>query len=631
MSEPVRPSPFLLNGALEHTLFGPLESLLERASGLQQLQSAYDDLPRGLSVDEFLAASLDWLGVTPAAAPDELAHIPAEGGAVLVANHPHGVIDGLALAVLLRQIRPDVRFLANSLLGRVPEVASMFISVDPFGGSGAEQRNRGPLREAIRWVQEGGLLVVFPAGEVSHLQLRRGAVTDPDWHSAVARIITRTGVSVIPSFIPGRNGLSFQLAGLLHPRLRTVLLARELLNKGGRSVNIRFGAPIQPERLESLKANQLLSFLRLRCYGLGEDQRVLGRSDVPRMQEIAAPQDAALLDDEVGTLDARTCLVENGDFQVYCVRAERIPHVLQEIGRLREITFRATGEGTGRAVDIDLYDNYYQHLFVWNRVKREVVGAYRLGHVDRILQGYGSKGLYTQSLFKFGRGLLNQLSPALELGRSFIRPEYQRSFQPLMLLWKGIGAYVAANPRYKVLFGPVSISADYGTASRQLLVDFLRANSLAPELARFVRPRRPFKGLDRRGCQALTLVQQPEQVSRLLEQMEGDGKGMPVLLRQYLKLGGKVLGFNVDAAFANVLDGLIMVDLTQTDPAVLARYMGREASADFLCGKSNSRISASLALDTVTPASLTSFSASPACSVTPFTVTVPRTTCTYPQ
>ncbi len=412
--------------------------------------------------------------------------------------------------------------------------------------------------------------------------MERGRVTRPGLHSALGTIFTRTGVSVIPAFIPGRNGLGFQLAGLLHPRLRTALLARELLNKGGRRVNIRFGAPIQPERLESLKANQLLSFLRLRCYGLGEDQRVMDRSDALSMQEVAAPQDAALLEDEVRTLDAQTCLVENGDFQVYCVRAEHIPHVLQEIGRLREVTFRATGEGTGRAADIDLYDNYYQHLFVWNRTKREVVGAYRLGHVDRILQGYGSKGLYTQSLFKFGRGLLSQLSPALELGRSFIRPEYQRSFQPLMLLWKGIGAYVAANPRYKVLFGPVSISADYGTASRQLLVDFLRANSLAPELARFVRPRRPFKGLDRRGCQALTLVQQPEQVSRLLEQMEGDGKGMPVLLRQYLKLGGKVLGFNVDAAFANVLDGLIMVDLTQTDPAVLARYMGREASADFL-------------------------------------------------
>ncbi|HUH58845.1 MAG TPA: GNAT family N-acyltransferase [Candidimonas sp.] len=582
MSEPVHPCPFLLNGALRHTFFSRLEAVLERASGLQRLQSAYDDLPRGLSVDEFLAASFDWLGVEPVATPCDLAHIPAHGGAILVANHPHGVIDGLALAVLLRQVRSDVRFLANDLLGRVPEVASMFIGVDPFGGSGAELRNRGPLRDAIRWVQQGGLLVVFPAGEVSHLQLRRGGVTDPDWHSAVARIITRTGVPVIPAFVPGRNGLGFQLAGLVHPRLRTALLPRELMNKSGRRLSIRFGAPVQPERLDGLGPDQLLDFLRLRCYSLGEDRRVSGRPETQHMQPIGAPMSPERLEAEVIALDPRTCLVESGDLQVYCVRAESIPRLLQEIGRLREVTFRATGEGTGRAVDIDLYDNYYQHLFVWNRAKQELVGAYRLGHVDRILDRYGSKGLYTQSLFRFGRGVLDQLSPALELGRSFIRPEYQRSYQPLLLLWKGIGAYVAANPRYKVLFGPVSISADYSTASRQLLVDFLRANSFLPELARRVHPRRPFKGQARRRSQALTMVRQPEQVSRLLEQMEGDGKGMPVLLRQYLKMGGKVLGFNVDAAFANVLDGLIMVDLTQTDPAVLARYMGRDASAAFL-------------------------------------------------
>lgn len=582
MNEPVQPCPFLLNGALEHTFFGRLESVLESASGLQQLQAAYDTLPRNLPVDDFLSSSLDWLGVEPRATSNELAHVPAQGGAILVANHPHGALDGIALAALLRQVRPDIRFLANSLLARVPEVASLFIGVDPFGGTKAEQRNRAPLRQAIRWVQEGGLLVVFPAGEVSHLQLNRRAVTDPDWHSAVARIITRTDVPVIPAFIPGRNGLLFQLAGLLHPRMRTALLARELLNKSGCRLHIRFGTPIQAKRIEGLASDQLLSLLRLRCYSMGEDQDISEPADAYATQAIAAPQDPALLENEINSLDRRLCLAQSGELQVYCVHAEHIPHTLQEIGRLRELTFRATGEGTGRASDIDLYDNYYQHLFVWNHVKREVVGAYRLGHVDHILKRYGSKGLYTRSLFRFGRGLLSQLDNALELGRSFIRPEYQRSYQPLLLLWKGIGAYVAANPRYNVLFGPVSISANYTTASRQLLVDFLSANNFMPELARHVRPRRPFKGLARRGCQTLTLIQEPGQVTHLLEQLEGNSKGMPVLLRQYLKMGGKLLGFNIDAAFANVLDGLIMIDLTKTDAAVLSRYMGRETSAKFL-------------------------------------------------
>ncbi|WP_181919479.1 GNAT family N-acetyltransferase [Alkalilimnicola ehrlichii] len=246
------------------------------------------------------------------------------------------------------------------------------------------------------------------------------------------------------------------------------------------------------------------------------------------------------------------------------------------------MTFRATGEGTGRARDIDLFDSYYQHLFIWHNVRKEIVGAYRLGEADKIVARYGKKGLYTRSLFRFGRPLLAQLNPALELGRSFIRPEYQRSFTPLMLLWKGIGAYVADNPQYRVLFGPVSISADYQTVSRQLLVDFLTANSYLPELARFVRPRRPFRQTMRHRNIALTIPTDAEQISQLLEQLEHDGKGMPVLLRQYLKLGGRVLGFSVDRAFANVLDGLIMVDLTETDPKVLARYMGRTKAAQFL-------------------------------------------------
>lgn len=582
MSEPVQTCPFLLNGALEHTFFGRLESVLERASGLHQLQTAYDALPRGLSVDDFLTASLDWLGVHPDASLTDLAHIPEKGGAIVVANHPHGAIDGLVLATLLRQIRPDVRFLANSLLSRVGELAPLFIGVDPFGGTGAERRNRGPLRQAIRWVQDGGLLVVFPAGEVSHLQLNHKTVTDPKWHSAVARIISRTSATVIPAFIPGQNGFVFQLAGLVHPRLRTALLPRELLNKAGRHMTVRFGALIRAGHVDGLDVDQLLNLLRLRCYSLGEERPVPASPTGISVQPLAAPQDPDTLNHEISALPQHACLMESGELHVYCIRAEQAPHVLQEIGRLRELTFRATGEGTGRASDIDLYDNYYQHLFIWNHSTQEVVGAYRLGQVDQILKRYGGKGLYTRSLFRFGRGLLNQVGPALELGRSFVRPEYQRSYQPLLLLWKGIGAYIVANPRYRILFGPVSISADYSTASRQLLVDFLQANNSMPELARHVRPRRPFKGLARCGCQTLTLVRQPEDVSQLLEHLEGDGKGMPVLLRQYLKMGGKLLGFNIDAAFANVLDGLIMVDLTQTEPSVLARYMGRQASAEFL-------------------------------------------------
>lgn len=572
--------PFLLNGALLKGVGRPLELLIERLTGLHRLQLAYEQLPRGLSVDRFVAEALRWLQVRPVVGAQELARVPKEAGAIVVANHPFGAVEGLLLANVLRRQRQDVRFLANGLLSRIPELAGLFIEVDVFGGRAARKRNAAGMREAVRWVRQGGLLVVFPAGEVSHLQLGRRAIEDPAWHPSVGRIIKLTGAPVVPAYLPGCNSLGFQLAGLFHPRLRTMLLPRELLNKAGRDLPIRFGRPVQAERLGTLEPEQLMELLRMRCYALAAQDAEPGLESA-RQQPIPQSGDPTVLAAEVAALPPRARLLDSGDLSVFCAEAEQIPLLLQEIGRLRELTFRAVGEGTGRARDLDLYDNYYRHLFIWNRDTQEVVGAYRLAETDRVVARFGITGLYTHSLFRFGHPLVSRLNPAVELGRSFVRPEYQRAHAPLLLLWKGIGAYVAANPHYKVLFGPVSISADYAEASRQLLVDYLSKYESLPELARLVKPRRPHKRPARQRV-ALVPPREAERVSRLIEQIELDGKGMPVLLRQYLKLGGKVLGFNVDADFANVLDGLIMVDLSLTEEKVLSRYMGREGARAFL-------------------------------------------------
>lgn len=579
MQGPSCASPFRINGSLAGLRARPIESLLEHLSGLRTLERAYDRHARGCDVDAFVGAALHWLRATACVDEQELTSIPRAGGTIVVANHPFGALDGLLLAQLLRRIRPDVRFLANSMLARIPELAPLLIGVDPFGGERARAANMAPLRQAVQWVRQGGLLVIFPAGEVSHWQRKHKGIADPDWHSAAARIVARTKAPVVPVYIAGRNSFTFQLASLIHPRMRTLLLARELLNKAGRTVRIRIGHAVQAEWLAGLAPEELLALLRLRCYALADTP---GQSAACAGAELAPPGDPTALAAEVAALKPSACLLSQGPLSVYCADAQQIPQLLQEIGRLREITFRAAGEGTGRSRDIDLYDSYYRHLFVWNRERKEVVGAYRLGEADRIVAKYGHRRLYTRSLFHYGRNLLGQLNPALELGRTFIRPEYQRQFAPLLLLWKGIGAFVAANPRYKVLFGPVSISADYGDASRQLIVDFLRAHNQQPELARQVRPRRRFKSAAALRAGALPIPSDLEQVSRLLEQLERDGKGMPILLRQYLKLGGKVLGFNVDPAFANALDALIMVDLTRTDPKVLVRYMGEAGAARFL-------------------------------------------------
>ena len=291
----------------------------------------------------------------------------------------------------------------------------------------------------------------------------------------------------------------------------------------------------------------------------------------------------SLLKAEIEALPAEQRLVESGQYLIQYARAPQIPWCLQEIGRLRELTFRAAGEGTGNASDIDLFDAYYLHLFVWDREVSAIVGAYRMGLADEIVAHYGTRGLYTQSLFRYGAKLLETLNPAIELGRSFVRTEYQKSFSPLLLLWRGIGQFILRNPHYAVLFGPVSISNSYAPISRQLMVEYLRTNKSEAKLARHVKPRRPFR-VERskiRNEVEVADLKDIEQLSRVIARIEHDSKGVPILLKQYLKLGGRMLGFSADDQFSNALDGLVVVDLRASEPRVLARYMGEEGAAAF--------------------------------------------------
>jgi putative hemolysin len=254
---------------------------------------------------------------------------------------------------------------------------------------------------------------------------------------------------------------------------------------------------------------------------------------------------------------------------------------MQEIGRLRELTFRAVGEGSGNCSDIDAFDAYYLHMFVWDAQAHAIVGAYRLGLVEEILSRYGKQGLYTHSLFAYGPKILDMLKPAIELGRSFVRAEYQRSFAPMLLLWRGIARFIESSPQYAVLIGAVSISNDYSHASRQLIVEYLAAHMADTRMARHVQPRRPFRYQRRRSADRERLPEGIDELSRAIARIEPDAKGIPVLLRQYLRLGARILAFNVDSDFANVLDGLMVVDLRRLEPALLTRYMGRPAMVSF--------------------------------------------------
>jgi putative hemolysin len=304
-----------------------------------------------------------------------------------------------------------------------------------------------------------------------------------------------------------------------------------------------------------------------------------------RLTALASAQPPALLIREVDSLPSEQMLAKSGDLYAYEASAPQIPAVLREIGRLREETFRNAGEGTGKFIDLDRFDRHYIHLFVWNQPRSEVVGAYRMGPTDRIVPGYGKSGLYTHTLFKYGGDLLAKLGPALELGRSFVRPEYQKDYAPLLLLWKAIGSYVARHPWYRILFGVVSITRDYGDYARQLMAAFLSGPTYLSHLSGLVKPRRAFKQKVLRRSEEEQIhrwLVDIETLSSSVSVLETDRKGVPILLKQYLKLGGKLMGLTVDRKFGNTLDGLIIVDLVNASAKVLRRYMGEEGYLAFM-------------------------------------------------
>jgi putative hemolysin len=519
--------------------------------------------------------------------------IPKKGPVVVVANHPYGLLDGAVLAVVLARVRPDVKVMTNFLLEGVPELEQCCIFVDPLNTPQSQERNRRALKRSMEWLQQGGMLAIFPAGEVSHWQMPQGPVADPRWNETAARLIRKTGASALPVFFCGQNSLRFQFVGALHSRLRLAFLLQEFLQQQDKKVALRIGSAIPADAIANISNDrQATEYLRSRTYLLGER----GKAKISRVAALRAvfptKQDEAILPGlprelllrDLEALGPRRRLAENAEFTVYAAKAEEMPHLLPEIGRLREVTFRAAGEGTGRRSDLDDFDSYYWHLLLWSKSKEELVGAYRAVNTAEVVAERGIQGLYTSTLFRYDARLLKKMGPALELGRSFVRPEYQRQYAPLLLLWKGIARFVSKRPETPVLFGAVSVSNTYTRASRELIFSFFEERKRRDELAGLVAPRRPFrpgrlrKWDCRAACKALRDL---DELSQPIADVELDGKGLPILLRQYAKVGGKFLGFNVDRKFSDVLDGLVLVDLRETEPAVLERYMGREAVAEF--------------------------------------------------
>lgn len=400
----------------------PVEPAIQRFLLLEPLVGLLRQASRdtgGVGVFERL---LDMLEVTYRITPDDLARIPTTGPVVITANHPFGFLEAAIIAVVIRRVRPDFKIVANSLLAGVPELQPNFIFVNPYAGSASVRENRRPIRECLQWLQRGGVLALFPAGDVARLDFRNGNVVDPPWNPSVAHLIRLAECPALPLYVKGSNGLGFQMLGVLHPKLRTAGLPRQTLNKRGRRIDVSIGRPVAARTLKSLGGTrEAIEYLRFRTFllaGRGGAQPVRRMVHFPivfprkPLTPLATETARGLLVEETGSL---TPVCQNEDFAVYLTPAPAIPNCLREIGRLRELTFRRAAEGTGHALDLDRFDPNYLHLFLWSKTAHEIAGAYRLGPTAELLPRFGVQGLYSSTLFHLHPVLFDRIGPALEL------------------------------------------------------------------------------------------------------------------------------------------------------------------------------------------------------------------------
>ena len=521
-------------------------------------------------VIDFIDALFEEVGVKFDFDETELKNIPKTGPVITVSNHPYGGIEGLMLLKILLLVRPDVKLMANFLLKKVNPITNHVIPVNPFENKEFFNSASG-IKETFKLLSEGGALGTFPAGEVSSFQTNNKRVTDREWQPGLLRMIQRAEAPVVPIYFAGNNGVLFHLLGMIHPILRTAKLPSEVMNRSNKTVRVRIGKVISAEDQKSFSTpTQLGRYLRAKTYALGSAIEVKkffkpNLKALKKPQQIIDAQPQEVLIAEIEKLrDNKQRIHTQKEFELYIASAGDIPNLLTEIGRQREITFRAVDEGTNRSLDLDEYDLYYHHLFLWDKEANKLVGAYRLGKGGDIMEIYGKRGFYIESLFKLKKPMEPILRSSVELGRSFVVQEYQRKILPLFLLWKGILYFIIKNPEYRYLIGPVSISNHYSKLSKGLMIEFIKRNFYRADLAEYVKPRKKFKPKYKQ-VDAGALLEKSGNDIRMLDQfiqeIEPEKFNVPVLLKKYIKQNARIISFNVDPKFEMSLDGLILLDM----------------------------------------------------------------------
>lgn len=565
---------------LDKLMLPGLANLLMEVMKINDVNKLYTKFHELEGLD-FVDGILDGLGIKIEIDEKELHNIPKEGAFIAIANHPYGGVEGLILLKILCMQRPDVKLMANFLLKKIPNLSEYFIAVNPFENVKNASSISG-LKTTLEQLQQGNPIGIFPAGEVSAYNSKTQKVMDKQWSPVVGKIISKAGVPVLPVYFHGNNGLLFNLLGFIHPTLRTARLPYELFNKKGYTIKMRIGKPIPFEEIKKLSSqNKVLPYLRARTYALGSgievkkffNSKLFSIKSSPDTIIPETPTD--LIIKEIESLKDKLVMSEK-NYDVYLSGAFSMPNIINEIGRLREITFREVGEGTNKKIDLDEYDLYYNHLFIWDREGQKIVGAYRVGKGDEIFFRYGSKGFYITNLFKIKSGFNPILKAGLELGRSFVRKEYQQKALPLFLLWKGLLMFIIKNPEYRYMFGPVSISNNFSKLSKTLIIEFIKQNCYDKDLEKFVTPKKQFHA-ELPTIDSEVLLNNKDSIKSLdslISEIEINHNKVPVLLRQYIQLNAKIIGFNVDPKFNDSLDGFLVLDIMNI-PEETVKMLGK--------------------------------------------------------
>ncbi len=521
----------------------------------------------GLEGFDFAERVLDVLGTRYHLDPRDREHIPVEGPLLVVANHPLGMQDALALLQVLGSVRRDVRILGNDWLSMIPQLRHVLLPVDVFGGGAASR-----LRGIYRALDNGEALIVFPAGEVS--RMGSAGVRDGRWSDGFARLSMRSKAPVLPVHIAARNSSIFYGLSMLAKPLSTAMLPREAVASGGRRIGFSIGALVGAEELRQRSggcATQASKLMRRHVYRVGRRRGLVFGGQAP----LALPEPAERVAAELAEAEKLADLADGK--QAWLFQGATDSAVMREIGRLRELTFRKVGEGTGARRDLDEYDPHYEHLVLWDPRALRIVGCYRFGHGARLLARRGLKGLYSASLFSYSPELEARLAQGLELGRSFIAPAYWRS-RALDQLWQGIGLYLQRHRDLRYLFGPVSMSVSLPREAREWIAAAHRHYFGAPGLAAARQPFVISPGVVEGVRVALDGLDAAAGLGRLKHHLDALGVTMPVLYRQYVDLvqpdGVQFLDFGEDPGFSGCVDGLVLLDLACLKPAKRARYLG---------------------------------------------------------